>query len=122
MPRKILIVEDFEPIGRMLVRLFACRGDEAIHCCSVAEATIYLENESAIREFHGAILDIVLSDGDGIDLYKTIRRIRRDLRIVIYSSYPEIGRLSDLGSGPIVLEKPVRFDDLYLALFPIPSV
>jgi PAS domain S-box-containing protein len=110
-PLRVLVVDDEEPIRRLLARLLARRGYE------VAEAETVGEAAAQVTSFEPGIVicDVRMPDGGGIALYRSLR-----------SSAPEIARrfifiTGDLGSTQgsepelaevAVLAKPVTAADL----------
>lgn len=69
MTRVTLIVDDSLTIRADLEDAFAQAGLPTVACASVAEA----RNALSTQEFGLIILDVVLPDGDGVDLLKEIR-------------------------------------------------
>ena len=66
---KLLLVEDNEILAKGLIYSLNQSGFEVIHKLNIKDAISFLENESV----NLAILDISLPDGNGFDLYKTIK-------------------------------------------------
>jgi CheY-like chemotaxis protein len=86
-------------------------------CQSVDEAVETLQEAKAKREpFHLVLTDFQMPDKNGLDLIREIRELKFDLPIILLSSgifSPE----EDESIRPLArLEKPVRPDDLLLAL------
>lgn len=85
--RTILIVDDHPIVRRGLAALIEAEADLAVHdtvaTCQEALAAI------GAREPGLAIVDLVLADGDGLDLIKTIRTRHPGVRSLVLSMHDE---------------------------------
>ena len=68
-PSTVLIVDDSLTVRMDLAEAFEAAGFNALPCATVANARAVLASEPVSL----AILDVLLPDGDGIDLLKEIR-------------------------------------------------
>ena len=77
---KILIVEDHEALSEAMVGYLTHRGHEVVGIGSIALARDALEHMLAAAQPPQAIVcDRSLPDGDGIDFYRLLRRVRPDV-------------------------------------------
>lgn len=108
--RKVLIVEDEEIIRNTLAEFLTGEGFQ------VKQAATIDEGLKAVKEqdFHVAICDIQLPDGDGIKLMKQMHRINPSLFVLIITAYGTVESAVDAFKGGAFdyLTKPVIFDDL----------
>lgn len=77
---KILLVEDNKSIIKGLEYAFAQNGYSCEYCLSLDEAV-----RKAPFNYDAAVLDIMLSDGNGFDLFKKIRRYS-DLPVIFLTA------------------------------------
>ena len=77
---KILLVEDNKSIIKGLEYAFAQNGYSCEYCLSLDEAV-----RKAPFNYDAAVLDIMLPDGNGFDLFKKIRRYS-DLPVIFFSA------------------------------------
>lgn len=116
-PIAIMIVDDHEVMARGLADLFGREPDMEV----VATAHTVLEAIPAALEAapEVLVLDYRLSDGNGLDVCKSVRRNHPGLKVILYSAFPS-ERLSELaqaagcaavvskGDRPIELVRAVR--------------
>ena len=98
MSARILIVDDSLTVRMNLMEVFEAAGLAATACASIAEARAAL----AANAFPLVILDVLLPDGDGIDLLKEIREASsgRDTAVMLLSSESEVrDRIRGLTTG-----------------------
>ena len=115
----LLIVEDdgntIEALERLLNRL----GHRAIAVRSMADALAFLDGPD-VRSLCGAVVDVHLPDGDGIELTRRLRaHLGDEPPIVIVSgdtSMETLGRLRDAGADRFV-GKPMSLTALKDALW-----
>lgn len=108
--RRILIVEDEEVIRTTLAEFLASEGYLVSQAGTVAEA---LELAKA-TDFHVAVCDVQLPDGDGIALLKRLQQIHASTFVLIITAYASVETaIAAFKSGAFdFLIKPVRFEDL----------
>lgn len=112
---RVLIVEDEMVLRKHLARVFAREGYEVATAGSCAEALDHLGR----GRFEALLLDVMLPDGDGLDMLGNLRA-QQPQRIVVMTAYctPE----KDLRARQLnvchVLRKPVDLLQLVGALAP----
>lgn len=82
---RVLVVEDYEAMRRMLARAAASWGWQGSFCASVAEARAALSAD----KFDLALCDADLPDGDGVALAAELRAANPGLAVVVMSGSPE---------------------------------
>jgi len=112
--RKLLLVDDDAPLRRSLTRALERRGFEVLPAEGLAEAKEHAREHRP--EF--AVLDMRLAEGSGLDLVRTLRTLRPDVRIVIVTGYGNIATaVAAIKAGAVdYLAKPVDADDVANAL------
>lgn len=108
--RHILIVEDEEIIRNTLGEFLEGEGFQITKAASVAEGI----KAAKEQDFHVAICDVQLPDGDGIKLMKQLHRLNPSLFVLIITAYGTIESAVEAFKGGAFdyLTKPVIFDDL----------
>jgi DNA-binding response OmpR family regulator len=94
----ILIVDDSLTVRMDLAEAFAAAGFQVFPCGSLAEAKQTLSSEHV----DVAILDVILPDGDGIDLLKDLRATSSDRSVLVLMLTSEVeirDRLRGLRTG-----------------------
>ena len=84
--RKLLLVDDDAPLRRSLTRALERRGFVVLPAEGLAEGRMLAREHRP--EF--AVLDMRLAEGSGLDLLKTLRDLRPEIRIVIVTGYGNI--------------------------------
>lgn len=112
--KSLLVVDDDAAFRRSLARALERRGYEVQAAESLAEA------RSIAPGFKpdGAVLDMKLEDGTGLDLVQPLRDVRDDMRIVILTSYGNIATaVAAVKAGAVdYLSKPADADMVEAAL------
>ena len=112
--RKLLLVDDDAPLRRSMARALERRDFQVLAAEGVAEA------RSLAREHRPefAVLDMRLTEGSGLDLVRTLRELRPEVRIVIVTGYGNIATaVAAIKAGAVdYLAKPVDADDVVSAL------
>ncbi|AEH22561.1 two component transcriptional regulator, winged helix family [Thermodesulfobacterium geofontis OPF15] len=96
---KILIVEDDKEIGKILSEGFSSQGYKCHIVSSLSEAYIYLLSSSDLSL---VILDLILPDGDGLELLKYLRstlKFKKLPVIIISARGAELDRILGLELG-----------------------
>lgn len=108
--RRVLIVEDEEVIRTTLAEFLSSEGYLVSQAGTVAEA---IELAKAV-DFHVAVCDVQLPDGDGIALLKRLQQIHASTFVLIITAYASVETaIEAFKSGAFdFLVKPVRFEDL----------
>jgi two-component system response regulator RegA len=110
----VLLVDDDAPLRRSMARALERRDFHVVPAEGVAEArTLAREHRP---EF--AVLDMRLTEGSGLDLVRTLRELRPEIRIVIVTGYGNIATaVAAIKAGAVdYLAKPVDADDVVNAL------
>jgi two-component system response regulator RegA len=112
--RKLLLVDDDAPLRRSMARALERRAFEVFAAEGVAEARVMAQKHRP--EF--AVLDMRLTEGSGLDLVRTLRELRPEVRIVIVTGYGNIATaVAAIKAGAVdYLAKPVDADDVVSAL------
>ena len=108
--RRVLIVEDEKVIRNTLAEFLTSEGYTVSQAGSVAEA---MELAKA-TDFHAAVCDVQLPDGDGIALLKRLQQIHASTFVLIITAYASVEvAIEAFKAGAFdFLVKPVRFEDL----------
>ena len=112
--RYLLLVDDDAPLRRSLTRALERRGFHVLAAEGLAEAREHAQPHRP--EF--AVLDMRLTEGSGLDLVRTLRELRPEVRIVIVTGYGNIATaVAAIKAGAVdYLAKPVDADDVVNAL------
>jgi two-component system response regulator RegA len=112
--RKLLLVDDDGPLRRSLTRALERRGFAVHPAEGLADGRMLAREHRP--EF--AVLDMRLAEGSGLDLLKTLRSLRPEIRIVIVTGYGNIATaVAAIKAGAVdYLAKPVDADDVVAAL------
>jgi two-component system response regulator RegA len=112
--RKLLLVDDDAPLRRSMARALERREFQVLAAEGVAEAQALAREHRP--EF--AVLDMRLTEGSGLDLVRTLREMRPEIRIVIVTGYGNIATaVAAIKAGAVdYLAKPVDADDVVSAL------
>ena len=110
----LLIVDDDEPLRRRLGRAMERRGFEPELASGLTEAVTM----ARARPPAFAVVDLRLSDGDGLKVVNAIHAIREDCRVIIMTGYGNIATaVAAVKAGAIdYLPKPADADDVEKAL------
>ncbi len=97
MQQAVLIVDDSLTVRMDLAEALEEAGFRALHCASLAEARVALAKEMPSL----AILDVILPDGDGVELLREIRATApRSTRVLMLSTESEVkDRIRGLQTG-----------------------
>ncbi len=108
--RRVLIVEDEQVIRTTLAEFLAGEGYTVSEAGSVAGA-LELAKQT---DFHAAVCDVQLPDGDGIDLLKKLQQIHASTFVVIITAYATVeNAVQAFKAGAFdFIVKPVIFEDL----------
>ncbi len=114
MGQTILVIDDDEVLGRVLVRVLAREGFAVRHALTVQQGVDqFKECRPAL-----AILDLCLPDGDGVELARELHALDATCPMVLMTAYPL--RLREGHGGPAlfsrVLTKPLNVIDLRKAV------
>lgn len=114
-PGRVLVVDDEEAIAEYF---------RIILVAERYEVTVVASMRRAIEEFgrdpgrlDAVLLDMMLGDGTGLDLYRRVRQVRPDLPIVVCTGFADNDALEQIrGDGHEVLLKPCTRADVVTAI------
>ncbi len=112
--RSLLIVDDDAPLCQRLARAMERRGFHVITADSVAAGMAAVSEQPPAF----AVVDLRLSDGNGLEVVKTLRRARPSARIVMLTGYGNIATaVAAVKAGAVdYLPKPADADAVERAL------
>ncbi len=85
-PREILVVDDEKGMRDLLTKILTKEG-YVVHTAADGETAIIMVRESLKDKIELVLLDIRLPGISGISALKQIKKIRKDLPVVIISAY-----------------------------------
>jgi DNA-binding NtrC family response regulator len=85
----VLLVEDDEDLLELLVQMFAVQNADITTSNSVKSAIAMVN----ARNFHVAIVDMLLPDGSGADIIRRLQAVARNCMSIVMSGHP---RLADM--------------------------
>jgi PAS domain S-box-containing protein len=95
--QRILVVEDEDPVRRLVVEVLESNGYETAQAAGVRQAHDVFDGQGG--DFHLVLSDVVLGDGSGLDLVTEIVSQKPEVRVLLSSGYtdeksqwPEINR------------------------------
>jgi two-component system response regulator RegA len=115
--RSLLIVDDDKSFLQRLARAMEGRGFQVITAESVADGVAQVEKASPAF----AVVDMRLSDGNGLEVIQALKRRRADARGIILTGYGNIATAVNavkLGATDY-LAKPADADDVIAALLAV---
>ncbi|MCW5697114.1 MAG: ActR/PrrA/RegA family redox response regulator transcription factor [Bauldia sp.] len=112
--RSLLIVEDDRPFLQRLARAMQERGFTVDTAETVADGIAKVEAAPPAY----AVVDMRLSDGNGLDVVQALRARREDARAIVLTGYGNIATaVTAVKLGAVdYLAKPADADDVYAAL------
>jgi two-component system response regulator AtoC len=113
----ILVVDDEEPLLRILVRFLSSLGHSVLSAANGADALTILEDGGVDL----VVTDINLPEVDGIQVLRALRAHGRNLPAIAMSGGGTFDKSLLLGSAELLgavetLEKPFELDDLRAAV------
>ena len=117
--KQLLLVDDDEPFRQRLLTTLERSGFAVTGAGSVAEARAL----APILALSHAVLDLRLSDGNGIELVDDLRALHPAIKIIILTGYGNLPTaVASIKSGAIdYLTKPADPADIVLALNALPG-
>ena len=117
--KKLLIVEDDNPFRERLARSMEKKGFEVLQAESVKKGI----EVSKINKPGFAVVDLRLSDGNGLDAVKEIQKSNESSRVIMLTGYGNIPTaVAAIKEGAIdYLAKPADADDVENALLADPA-
>lgn len=112
--RTLLLVDDDAPLRRSMARALERRGFQVL----ATEGLVEAREQALAHKPEFAVLDMRLAEGSGLDLVRTLRELRPEVRIVIVTGYGNIATaVAAIKAGAVdYLAKPVDADDVVNAL------
>jgi DNA-binding response OmpR family regulator len=107
--RRILVVEDEPDIATIFRMLFGSAGHAVAHAAELAAARDLLERGPAPDL---VILDVLLPDGDGVDLCREIKTRVPPAPVVVITADASASERAAAAGADLVLVKPFDPDDL----------
>lgn len=107
---KILIVEDDRPFASMLGKFLAQKNYTPIRAHTTQEATKLLESEKPDL----ILTDVRLPDQDGLSLLDTIKTIRKELPVILMTSFGQVkSAVAAMKKGAFeYITKPIDHEEL----------
>ena len=103
----VLIVDDDDGVRRVCAAMLGFAKFRVFEARDAATALALVEREPEIA---CAVVDLILPDGDGLELIEALRRKRPDLQVVLCSG--AVHRIPADRADLVVLEKPYRYAQL----------
>lgn len=105
----MLLVEDDPATAKAMTQILRRMGHEVDHVDSVAEGIARTANRHDV-----VILDLMLPDGDGIDVLAAIRAANPSTRVVVTTGMSDPDRLAAVAAlqPDLVLLKPIQINHL----------
>lgn len=107
---RILVVEDEDSIASFMVKGLTAEGHTVERAASVADAI----GLGTTYDFDLILLDLILPDGNGLDVLKRVRAERPEVPIIVVSALGEVDDKVDLldAGADDYLVKPFAFAEL----------
>ena len=117
--KSLLIVDDDNPLRDRLGRAMEKKGFQVTQAASVKQGINIVKN--APPAF--AVVDLRLGDGNGLEVIKEIRKLKKDSRVVMLTGYGNIPTTVEaIKAGAIdYIPKPADADDIENALLAPPE-
>jgi two-component system response regulator RegA len=117
--KSLLIVDDDNPLRERLARAMEKKGFQVTQADSMKQGINLAKN--AAPGF--AIVDLRLNDGNGLEVIKEIRKLKKDSRVVMLTGYGNIPTaVAAVKAGAIdYIPKPVDADAVENALLALPE-
>ncbi len=114
-PGRLLVVDDEEAIAEYFRIILVAERYEVTVAASMRRAIDEFSRDPG--RFDGVLLDMMLGDGTGLELYRRIRQVRPDLPIVVCTGFADNDALDQIrGDGHEVLLKPCTRADVVNAI------
>lgn len=114
-PGRLLVVDDEEAIAEYFRIILAAERYDVTVAASMRRAIDEFSRDPG--RFDSVLLDMMLGDGTGLELYRRIRQVRPDLPIVVCTGFADNDALDQIrGDGHEVLLKPCTRADVVNAI------
>ena len=117
--KSLLIVDDDNPLRDRLARAMEKKGFQVTQADSVKQGLIHAKNSPPAF----AVVDLRLGDGNGLEVVREIRKIKKDSKVVMLTGYGNIPTAVEaIKAGAIdYIPKPADADDIENALLAPPE-
>lgn len=117
--KTLLIVDDDHPLRDRLARAMEKKGFKVAQAESVKKGISQAKNVPPAF----AVVDLRLGDGNGLEVIKEIRKLKKDSRVVMLTGYGNIPTaVAAVKAGAIdYIPKPADADDVENALLALPE-
>ena len=118
--KSLLIVDDDNPLRDRLSRAMEKKGFKVIQADSVKQGINQAKNSPPAF----AVVDLRLGDGNGLEVVKEIRKLKKDSKVVMLTGYGNIPTaVAAVKAGAIdYIPKPADVDDIESALLAFPEL
>jgi len=110
---KILIVDDEPIIRNLLSEILSCMGFSPLAARSSVEAMEIFR--SGKKEINLVILDLMMKDKDGLELFSEIKKLDDDVKVIFCSGYIDSEKLTKLPRVNLkgFVQKPFSVDTIF---------
>ena len=117
--KSLLIVDDDNPLRDRLSRAMEKKGFKVIQASTVQQGISLAKNSPPAF----AVVDLRLTDGNGLEVVREIQKIRKNSRIIMLTGYGNIPTaVAAVKAGAIdYIPKPADADDVENALLALPE-
>ena len=117
--KSLLIVDDDNPLRDRLSRAMEKKGFQVRQAESVKQGITEVKNSPPAF----AVVDLRLTDGNGLEVVKEVQRVNKDSRVVMLTGYGNIPTaVAAVKAGAIdYIPKPADADDVENALLALPE-
>ncbi len=114
MEGKILIVDDQYGIRLLLYEVFSKEGYRTFQAANGKEALDIVKNV----EPDIVLLDMKIPGMDGLEILKHIKKINRDIKVIMMTAYGELDMLKEASSYDVITHftKPFDIDQIRLVV------
>ena len=114
-PARILVVDDEEAIAEYFRIILTAERYDVHVVCSAHQAVERFSEDP--QRYDAVLLDMMLRDGSGIELYRSFRALRPDLRVVVCTGFSDNESLAPIrADGHDILYKPCPRSEVLKAI------
>lgn len=112
--KKILIVDDQYGIRLLLFEVFTKEGYQTFQAANGKEALLFVQKESPDI----VLLDMKIPGMDGLEILKHIKKIDREIKVIMMTAYGELDMLKEAASYEVITHftKPFDIDQLRMTV------